>query len=448
MIVGALLGSERVAMVTMVRCLQCSRETTGSHLFCPSCGAGLRPSDGETKPPDTAVAPVVVPGGLRPIDGAGRFAPGIVLSGRYRVVMFLGRGGMGDVYRADDLTLGLPVALKFLPWGRDGDDRRAELFRAEVRNAREVSHPNVCRVHDIGETNGQTFLSMEYIDGEDLASLLRRIGRVPRDKGVEIARQLCAGLAAAHDRGVLHRDLKPANVMIDGRGRALITDFGLSIHDDKARADGQVVGTPAYMAPEQSAGGRITARSDLYSLGLVLHEVFTGRRPSETPGVDPSKSGPLREVEPAIARAIGRCLEPDPARRPSSASAVAAMLPGGDPLAAAVAAGETPSPEAVAGTTEVGALRPGLVVALLVAIGLGLVASAYLAEATMPHRRVRMVKSPEVLSDRARDLFARFAGPPPAVDAAWGFDRGDDGPLPAGLSFWPGARCWMPGSRS
>src|SRR5919107_606805 len=144
---------------------------------------------------------------------AARFIPGTVLAGRYRLVGQLGRGGMGEVYRADDLKLGQPVALKFLPARLSKDAAMLERFHREVRTARKVSHPNVCRVFDIGEAAGQHFLSMEYIDGEDLSSLLRRIGRLPEDKAVEVARQICAGLAAAHDEGVLHRDLKPANVM-------------------------------------------------------------------------------------------------------------------------------------------------------------------------------------------------------------------------------------------
>ena len=126
---------------------------------------------------------------------------------------------MGEVYRATDLKLGQPVALKFLPAAASWDERALARFRNEVRIARQVSHPNVCRVYDIGEIEGVQFLSMEYVDGEDLGSLLRRIGRLPADKALEIARKLCAGLAAAHDKGVLHRDLKPANIMLDGRGQ-------------------------------------------------------------------------------------------------------------------------------------------------------------------------------------------------------------------------------------
>lgn len=141
----------------------------------------------------------------------GRFPPGTILGDRYRIVGKLGEGGMGEVYRADDLKLGQQVALKFLPPEVDRDPARLTQLHTEVRMARQVSHPNVCRVYDIDEEEGHTFLSMEYVDGEDLASLLRRIGHFPEARGLEIARQVCAGLAAAHERGVIHRDLKPAN---------------------------------------------------------------------------------------------------------------------------------------------------------------------------------------------------------------------------------------------
>ena len=164
------------------------------------------------------------PGGSRPPSSGwltasdsishGRFAPGAALDERYRIIGLLGRGGMGEVYRADDLRLGQPVALKFLPEDLRHDPVRLAQFHNEVRTARQVSHPNVCRVYDIGEVDGLLYLSMEYVDGEDLATSLRRIGRFPEDKAAEIARQLCAGLAAAHQRGVIHRDLKPANVLI------------------------------------------------------------------------------------------------------------------------------------------------------------------------------------------------------------------------------------------
>jgi serine/threonine protein kinase len=204
---------------------------------------------------------------------------------------------------------------------------------------------------------------MEYIDGEDLASLLRRIGRLPPDKALELARQLCAGLAAAHDRGVLHRDLKPANVLIDGRGRAHLADFGIAAFIDQRRDAAEIAGTPGYMAPEQLEGREVTARTDVYALGLVLYEMFTGKRALDVDGArlggraqnaapPASPSTHIPDLDPAIERVILRCLERDPARRPPSAIAVAAALPGGDPLAAAIAAGETPSPDMVAAAGE------------------------------------------------------------------------------------------------
>ena len=279
----------------------------------------------------------------------------MLVAGRYRVISLLGRGGMGEVYRADDLSLGQAVALKFLPEATR-DEETMERFRNEVRIARRISHPNVCRVYDIGQSDDQVFLSMEYIDGEDLSSLLRRIGRLPSDKALEIARKICAGLAAAHDKGVLHRDLKPSNIMLDGRGEILIMDFGLAgvaheIEDVRS-------GTPAYMAPEQLAGKEVTARSDIYSLGLVLYELFTGKAAflgyTRDEIVSARRTSSLhrpstivRDIDPTIERAILRCLEASPDNRPSSALAVAAALPGGDPLAAALAAGETPSPLSV-----------------------------------------------------------------------------------------------------
>src|SRR5262249_26787986 len=192
-----------------------------------------------------------------------QFVPGTMLSGRYRIVGLVGRGGMGEVYRAEDLKLGQTVALKFLPKKLTHPDRLAR-FHQEVRLARQVSASTVCTVHDIAEAGGQHFVAMEYIDGEDLASLLRRIGRLPSDKALELARQLCAGLAAAHERKVLHRDLKPANVLIDGRGRAHLVDFGLADLTDKRRHAPEIAGTPGYMAPEQLEGREATTRTDVY----------------------------------------------------------------------------------------------------------------------------------------------------------------------------------------
>ena len=184
----------------------------------------------------------------------------------------------------------------------------------EVRIARQVSHPNVCRVYDVGEFEGHHFITMEYVDGEDLAALLRRIGRLPQEKALDLARQIGAGLAAAHVHGIVHRDLKPANIMLDGSGRARITDFGLAAAAEAIRGKEAQSGTPAYMAPEQLAGGVITPRTDVYALGLVLFEMFTGKRPFDdsakpisSSGSRPASEAPSRFVpglDPAIDAAI------------------------------------------------------------------------------------------------------------------------------------------------
>ena len=162
--------------------------------------------------------------------------------GHYRIIEKLGSGGMGEVYRADDLKLGQPVALKFLPPKLTEDSVRRERFFAEVQITRQLSHPNICRVYDIGEIDGRHFLSMEFIDGEDLASLIKRIGHLSNEKALDIARQLAAGLAAAHERGVLHRDLKPANIMLDRHGRVRITDFGLAIAAEDETQAAEIAG--------------------------------------------------------------------------------------------------------------------------------------------------------------------------------------------------------------
>jgi serine/threonine-protein kinase len=345
-----------------------------------------------------------------------------MVAGRYRIVGLLGRGGMGEVYRADDLKLGQPVALKFLPEEMQKSEDRLRRFLDEVRLALRITHPNVCRVYDIGEVDSQHYISMEYVDGEDLASLLRRIGRLPQDRGVTVARQICAGLAAAHTQGILHRDLKPANIMIDGRGRARITDFGLAGFAGGAESREDRSGTPAYMAPEQLAGSAASERSDIYALGLILYEIFAGvpafeaaasvdairQQRSSTPT---SMSSHVPGLDAAIETAIMRALEPDPARRPASVLGLAAALPGGDPLAAALAAGETPSPEMVAGAaTEVGLRKPVAIACL--AVGL---LSLLLVAFGIPRQDLLALVSwkltPTELSVRAQQVLRELGGP-------------------------------------
>lgn len=334
---------------------------------------------------------------------------------------------MGEVYRAEDLTLDQPVALKFLPETVLSNPNALARFRNEVRIARQVSHPNVCRVYDVGEVDGHVFLSMEYVDGEDLGSLLRRIGRLPADKALEIARKLCAGLAAAHEKGVLHRDLKPSNVMLDSRGQVLLTDFGLAGLADQFSGAEVRNGTPQYMAPEQLAGLEVTARSDIYSLGLVFYEIFTGKRPFEANSLAElmtaqkaatpiSISTLVRDLDPAVERVVLRCLDPEPARRPASALAVAAGLPGGDPLAAALAAGETPSPEMVAAAGEGVGLAPRFAVAWLAFVVLGVAAIYILGVRHSALEQVQPQYSPEVLAQKARDMIQRIGYPERPAD--------------------------------
>jgi len=341
-----------------------------------------------------------------------------MLAGRYRILGFVGRGGMGEVYRAHDQILNQTVALKFLSPTHIGDAALVR-FRNEVRIARQVSHPNVCRVYDLGMVEGLNFLSMEYIDGEDLASLLRRIGRLPHEKAIEFTRKICAGLSAAHERGVLHRDLKPANIMIDGRGHVRLTDFGLAALAAEIPVSDLRSGTPAYISPEQKAGKEVTARSDIYALGLVLHEMFTGKQRTSTQS---NPSDLVRDLDPAIERLILRCLEEEPRRRPNSALSVAMALPGADPVAAALAAGETPSPEMIAASQEKEgfSVRAATLcfVAVVLCFALGLWLSDRIGfQAHSPHPL-----PPEALTDRAQQLIRTLGYTEDPVDRLSGFD--------------------------
>jgi serine/threonine-protein kinase len=365
----------------------------------------------------------------------GRFIPGTVLAKRYRIVGLLGRGGMGEVYRADDLKLGQPVALKFLPRDVERDEKRLQRFLNEVRMALKVTHPNVTRVFDIGEVEDHHYISMEYVDGEDLASLLLRIGRLPKDKAVQVARQLCAGLAAAHDQGVLHRDLKPANVMLDGRGQVKITDFGLAGLEETIRGQEAQAGTPAYMAPEQWAGQKVTVQTDLYALGLVLYELFTGqsvyagksqveivRLQQGGSSTVTSPSTVMEGFDPAVERVILECMEREPTQRPRSALAVSAALPGGDPLAAALAAGETPSPELVAQAGEVGGIKAWVAGLCLAAILLGILGAIWAAGEQQLARLAPLERAPSYLAGRTQEILADLGHDEPPADSVYVFE--------------------------
>ena len=248
---------------------------------------------------------------------------------------------MGEVYRAEDLKLRQEVALKFLPEEVAENPERLQRFQDEVRITRQISHPNVCRVYDIGEAAGDTFLSMEYIDGNDLAADLKRYKRLTQDRFIELAKQLCAGLAAAHDLGIVHRDLKPHNIMIDERGRLRITDFGLAAFAEEIPEQDRRAGTAAYQSPEQIRGEEVTARSDLYALGVVLYQLITGKHPLPADTIAEVKHRHLEDdplppssqvsdgIRPAIDQLILKCLEKDPKKRPVSARQLEDWL---DPL--------------------------------------------------------------------------------------------------------------------
>ncbi|MBI1853424.1 MAG: serine/threonine protein kinase [Planctomycetes bacterium] len=357
---------------------------------------------------------------------------------------------MGEVYRADDLRLEQPVALKFLREEIGTDLATRERFVSEVKLARSVTHANVCRVHDLGEVDGLLYLSMEYVDGEDLAALLRRIGAPSEQKALEIAGQLCAGLAAAHAKGVLHRDLKPANVMIDGAGKVRITDFGLAIVAGDEGERGLVAGTPAYMAPEQLAGAEATAKSDIYALGLVLYELFTGARVWQANDVGHLRdlhatctpnppSTHARSLDARVERAILSCLERDPERRPRSPTSVAAALTGADPIAAALAAGETPTPEMVAASGGEGTISMTAAGAALAAILVLFAALVFVAPRASLYGHVPLANEPAVLAARAREILESSGLAVPDGDRAFGYsplrDQAVGGKQPV-AQFW------------
>ena len=434
----------------MNSCPVCSAENADSSKFCSECGAALSPEYAATVTPETCADAAGGSGSSSISESShhGRFLPGTKIADRYRIVSLAGKGGMGEVYRADDLKLGHTVALKFLPKDLADDANRLEYFHSEVRLTRQISHPNVCRVYDIGEVDGQHFLSMEYVDGEDLRVLLRRIGRLPRDKGAQIAQQLCTGLAAAHEKSVLHRDLKPANIMLDGRGQVRVTDFGLAKLAEDGK-EGEIAGTPRYMAPEQLARGETTIQSDLYSLGLILYELFTGEAVHKSGTVQEllqaheelsisQPSNVVDDMDPVVERVILRCLEKTPHERPKSAHAVAAALPGGDPLAAALAAGETPSPEMVAAAGDSGLMRPkvalGLFVLTLLCIAWRVTQDFTLSSDSAP--RVELPLEPAVLAQRCRDNLEQLGFASPFRDAVFGF-----------LNLEPANGSTMPGSQ-
>jgi tetratricopeptide (TPR) repeat protein len=271
--------------------------------------------------------------------GAAGLEPGRLLAGRYRIEALLGVGGMGMVYRARDLELDLDVAVKVLRPEIAASSGLRERFRRELVLARQVTHRNVVRIHDLGFEGDQAFLTMDYVAGRPLSELLETEGRLPPERVIAIGRELAEALGVSHDAGVVHRDLKPSNILIDAQGRAYVTDFGVarSVAGAGLTATGAVVGTLDYLSPEQATGEPVDGRSDLYALGVVLFEMLTGELPFEsgtaaevTARRRHGRPRDLRTLAPAtprwLAAVVARCLEPRPRHRYPDARALLADL--------------------------------------------------------------------------------------------------------------------------
>ncbi len=276
---------------------------------------------------------------ISPVEGESTDAAlgvGQLLAGRYRITGFVARGGMGEVYRAEDALLGERVAIKLLRPEVSRKPGAHERFAAEIRIARKITHPNVCRVFDVGIDGERVFFTMELFDGDTFATRLRAGGPLPVDEAAPLVRQLLAGVGAAHATDVVHTDLKPSNILIGAHQRVVVTDFGLAVPCCATIGCDcempHLIGTPAYMAPEQVTGGTLIEATDLFSIGVILFELLTGRLPWS--GANPYDlaharlTGPIPSpgVEPRWDEAIRACLDRDPGQRPRGVAALAGAL--------------------------------------------------------------------------------------------------------------------------
>jgi len=313
-----------------IRCPSCHSENSDTQRFCGECGATL------PAPAPKGHIPMATETLQTPVH---ELATGASLAGRYQVIEEIGHGGMGRVYKVFDTDIKEKIALKLLRPEVVLDKEMVERFSNELKLARKISHRNVCRMFDLGKAEGTTFITMEFVAGEDLKKLIRKTGQLGAGRAVSIAKQVSEGLAEAHHLGVVHRDLKPQNIMVDEDGGARIMDFGIarSLRGKGITGAGVMIGTPEYMSPEQVEGKEVDQRSDIYSLGVILYEMLTGRAPFEgdtpfTIGVKHKSEIPRdpRDLNTQIPEDLGRlvlkCLEKDRAKRYQSAEELHADL--------------------------------------------------------------------------------------------------------------------------